>query len=1286
MKKLFSTILVLMILFSNSTFVQANNEREQTEVSYGTFEDDGFYTNLKNPIGDASWNIGKNGASCNSTGDSFLLSESNGNNFVYEADVKFNERRGAASLVFRVEGDLDNKNMYVANLNGENGEARLFKFENNDAVDLAQPRRIELSSNNEYHLKVTVIDKHIVYYINDQLVLNTADYTMNSGHYGQNDVIDNGRFGLLTWNGNVSYQNLYYSEINDSNSPQLTGLSVSSIDGEVDKQISFSKGQYVYITYVTNATTAVKLIPKINNDSEIIVTNEKGEVVDINKLPVNKGLNSYTLTVRNGNAKVVYRIRVHKMQSDESYYNEDYRGQYHYSVKDGWGNDPCGLVYFNGQYHMFYQYTDNVKWGPMHWAHATSKDLITWEEGTIEFYPDEYGTMFSGCAVTADHSTAPTIFSEGEEGIVFFITANGTNGADGQRIIGAYSKDGKTFHKYDDGKVLIDWKDDGLRNMACRDPKVFRYENKWFMVIAGGPLRIYSSQNLVDWKEETLYGDLHTECPDLYPLEVTDSNGKKTGEIKWVLDRGGRKYKIGDFREVSGKWAFVPDEQYASTNANGMGNEDNDGIMNFGMDSYAAMTYYRGDFGTKDNFKAQDIIALNWMNTWEYGFNNAIPDHVNNDVFNGTYNLQCRLGVVKDNSGKYYLTQTPINEYETLRDEDHKTVLNNVEITKDNHVLSDFSGSSYEIVATIKPGSSEEVGFKVRTGDDEETVVKYNTRTNLMTIDRTKSGVIVVNDNNANIRSQKVVYKDDGTIDFHIYVDRSSVEVFSNDNKVAGAMQIFPSPLSQGLEVYSIGGKATGNITVYPLKTIWKDKLKPTKPLSITLNKTEISGYVGDELEIDGWISPIEESQDIVYSLSNNDVVDLKQEGSKAKLIAKASGQVIVSASSKNDPSIKKDCVVKIYKNNFKTNLTEFDAISGKWYIDGEDYKGSHNDNAFMFANKITTDKFKYEIDATYKSGILNFIFQSKNKNVWDGCYSVQLNGNKVRLFDFKNDYTFKETDTLIRPENNKYHIEIDVDGNKIVVKVNDKEYINHSITESDRQYKEGYVGLGLFNATAAYQNFYVTTNNPGFSVITSVNNLLPKINASIEDIKTMLPKTGVVVDKDGLIKNTEAKIIWNLSSINVNNPGVYKITGTADDIDTSINVTIRSNRALDKLVNQSFKEDEYTKETYENYLKSLNRTKEVLTNPDVAQSDIDGAYDELSAAINNLEKVVSVPEKPAEKPAEKPTEKPADQTSKTDKLVQKVNTGDSTALSIYVVLIAFSILSFLGMKKRKEQ
>ncbi len=1198
-----------------------------------TSNSDNLKTNLDGIKENDNYRISDIGITGNSNGvnDVFLLSETDGDNFVYEADVKFNERCGAASLVFRANEDLNNKSMYVANINGASGEVRLFKFGQDDNYDLAKSQFIALDENNEYHLKITVIDKHIVYYINGQLVINTADYTMNDrnedSHYGQNDALTSGKFGLLTWNGNVTYQNIEYTPIDDTNSPQLDDLSVESINGKVDKQIAFSKGQYVYITYVTNSTTAVSLIPEIKNDSEIVATNENGEIVDINNLPVTKDLQTYTLTVRNGNAKVLYRIRVHRMQVDESYYNEDYRGQYHYSVKNGWGNDPCGLVYYKGKYHLFYQYYDSPNWGPMHWAHATSTDLIHWQEQPIQFYPDEYGTMYSGCAVIANHETAPSIFNEGEEGLVFFITANGGNGGDVQKVIAAYSKDGETFHKYDEGKVLINWTDDSLKNTAFRDPKVFRYENKWFMVIAGGPLRIYSSDDLVNWQVESVYGDLHTECPDLYPLVVKDENNQETGEVKWVLDRGGRKYKIGDFKQVNGKWSFVPDEQYASTNADGMGNEDNDGIMNFGPDSYAAMTYYRGDFGTAENFKAQDIIAINWMNTWDSGFNNAIPNANGNTIFNGTYNLQLRLGIKKDSYGKYYLTQTPIDEYKILRDEANKVELNGVTINETNNPLNNFSGDSYEIVANLKPDSTcSEVGFKVRTGYDQETVIKYNLENKQLTIDRLKSGVIVVEGERLNVCSQNVELNADGSIDLHIYVDRSSVEVFTNDYTVAGAMQIFASPVSKGLSVYSIDGNATGNITIYPMKTIWTDKLTPTKPLSVGIDKTNINGYVGDEFTLNSWVSPAELSQDLIYTVDNNDVISLEQNGSQATLKALKAGEATITVAAKQNPNITKKCSVHIYENNFKTNLSDFEAVGGNWYVDDETYIASHNDNGFMFANKISTNKFKYEIDATYQTGILNFIFQSQTKNVWDGCYSLQLNGNTVRLFDFKDDYTFTSTNNLAIAPDNKYHMEINVDDNKIVALVNGVEYINHVISESDRQYDEGYVGLGIFNTSAKYQNFYVTTDTPITQITSKIPDLYPSINANLEDIKALLPTMVTVAGDDNLNKKEMAEITWNLDTIDVNVPDTYSVTGTiANGVTTTVKVITRSNKALADLVAKTYDEKDYTSVSYQEYLKVLANAKEVLSNDDSSQKEIDTAYLNLQLAIENLIPINSI-------------------------------------------------------------
>lgn len=1042
--------------------------------------DTGFVTNIAGFEEKDAYRLTEDGfyAEASGKGDQFAYSTTSGKDFVYEADVTFNnpDEDGAAALLFRSPKEGSS---YIANLNGKTGVARVFKFgdRTDGAVDLAPAGSVQVKESGTYHLKVVAIKEHIVYYVDDTLVLNPADYSVGGWNHGQDDAYLEGMFGLMTWNTNVTYQNVKYTEITDENSPELSKLSVISNDGEVDKQISFSEGQYVYITYVSNDTTSIQLdYAQKGSDGIVTVTDGDGKTVDSTNLPVTKDFETFTLTSEVDGAKVVYRLRVHRGQPDETYYNEDWRGQFHYSVKDGWANDPNGMVYFNGTYHLFYQYYDGIAWGPMHWAHATSTDLIHWEEHPIEFYPDEYGSMFSGCAVVADHATAPALFAEGETGIVIFITANGANGHDDQKLIIAYSKDGETFQKYKEGQVILHWNEleDDLHNGAFRDPKIFRYEGKWFMVLAGGPLRIYSSDNLIDWAVESTYAELGTECPDLYALTVKDADGNDTGEVKWVLSRCGRYYKIGDLKQVDGKWSFVPLEQYASPNAEGMGNDSNDGVMNFGYDSYAAMTYYLADAGVENSFEGNRVIEINWMNSWAYC--NAIPGANGNNVFNGTFNLQLELGVQKTADGKYYLTQTPIEEYETLRDTENAVELKDVTIGADNSLLADFSGDSYEIVATVQPNTSKEIGFKVRAGQDQETVIKYDVASGRLMIDRSKSGFIV-NSEFANVVSDTASKNADGSFTFHIYVDRSSVEAFNGDYTAAGAMQIFPSPASSGLSVYSDDGSATGDITVYPLNTIWTDKVTPEGPVSITVSQTSTTLYVGDSVTLDSWLSPGGVEQEIEYKLvEDNGVVSLTQNGLKAEVKALKLGTATIRISAKNKPELYKDCTVKVTENNFQTNLSGFEERGGSWFVDGTDYIGSHNDNAFLYSKDFfNCDKLTYEVDVQFESGILNFFFRSVSKNAYDGSYVLQLNGTTVRLFDFKGDYTFVELPGALEKADS-YHIKIELDGQDITVTINDKEYIKRTITEEDRQYKNGYVALGLFFAEAHFQNFYVNS------------------------------------------------------------------------------------------------------------------------------------------------------------------------------------------------------------------
>ena len=235
--------------------------------------------------------------------------------------------------------------------------------------------------------------------------------------------------------------------------------------------------------------------------------------------------------------------------------------------------------------------------------------------------------------------------------------------------------------------------------------------------------------------------------------------------------------------------------------------------MNFGKDSYAAMTYYEQDFGTSKNPTIPDIIELNWMNTWD-DYCNKVADTVGQE-FNGTFNLNLKLGLKQEN-GKYVLTQSPIKAYEKLRDTENEILYKNVQISENNKLLKFFANDTYEIVANFRPSKdTKNVGFRLRSNQKgtEYTDVIYDLEKEAISIDRSKSGIII-SGKFAAVDSQQVKKNADGSIDLHIYVDKASVEVFSNDDTVTGANQIFPTPTSLGASVLVEGAPVKANINI----------------------------------------------------------------------------------------------------------------------------------------------------------------------------------------------------------------------------------------------------------------------------------------------------------------------------------------------------------------------------------------------------------------------------------------------------------------------------------------
>lgn len=480
-------------------------------------------------------------------------------------------------------------------------------------------------------------------------------------------------------------------------------------------------------------------------------------------------------------------------------YSEQYREQYHYSPLKGWANDPNGLVYFNKQWHMFYQYYPfDSKWGPMHWGHAISKDLIHWEEKDIALFPENNSFIFSGSAVVDKNNTSG-LFNYTNQGglILIYTTHSDKKGHVIEQQSLAYSlDDGVTWIKYNEGKPIVSKEMDSLsKPYAFRDPKIFFSDeaNKWMMIVAGGPVRFFSSNNLIDWKVEGTNSEIDTECPDFFKMKVDGSD-----IYKWVLTYSGRYYQIGDFKNINELWKFVPLSKKLE--------------MNFGKDSYAGQSF----FDAPDNRR----LMINWMNNWEYA--NDIGSITKS--YNGQFTLINELKLAKSGNN-YMLYQSPIKEYESLRKNceiDENFILNNKSI-----VFDTISSNNCETIIEFKPDDSVSNIGVIFKNKINKTVIDYNCIEEEISMNRVNSGVYPNSSNKFLNKYNTYLEKlENGTIKLHIFIDSSSIEAYINNGISVGSLLIFPEYKYDNIEIYSTNGFSEVKIKLYSLNNIWdKDNM-----------------------------------------------------------------------------------------------------------------------------------------------------------------------------------------------------------------------------------------------------------------------------------------------------------------------------------------------------------------------------------------------------------------------------------------------------------------------------
>ena len=512
-----------------------------------------------------------------------------------------------------------------------------------------------------------------------------------------------------------------------------------------------SQGRYLWLPIQESAPEGkVQLIVggMLQMEQNIRMAREKTDYYVALDLQLYQGNGALRVCVQNVPAgSVCFKNLKQNDNVDFALIEEKYRPLYHHTPKRGWMNDPNGMFYKDGVWHLFYQYNPyGSMWGNMHWGHSSSTDLVHWKDEGVALAPDAWGTMFSGSCVTDNGNI-----------VAMYTTSRPTPfGGDVQAQCIAFSKDnGKTFRKYEGNPVLT------AEEKDFRDPRPFWNEDikAWNLILAvGQEMRIYSSPDLKEWKYESSFGKEYGchggvwECPDLFPIGQPK---------KWVLicniNPGGpfggsaTQYFVGQFDGHK----FTCEHQDTRW-------------MDYGKDHYATVSFCNAP----DNRRT----VMAWMSNWQYA--NQVPTM----QFRSANSVPRDLGMF-EYKGEFYVSVVPSKEMLSLRSNKAKQPT-----------------EACEIVVDVK----KQTVIVLSNAKGEQVIMRYDAARQTFSMDRTKSGDVSFSADFPCV-TEAPTY---GTMkQLRIFIDRCSVEAFDAEGKMAMTNLVFPTEPYNNIKV--TGGRAT---------------------------------------------------------------------------------------------------------------------------------------------------------------------------------------------------------------------------------------------------------------------------------------------------------------------------------------------------------------------------------------------------------------------------------------------------------------------------------------------
>jgi sucrose-6-phosphate hydrolase SacC (GH32 family) len=777
---------------------------------------------------------------------------------------------------------------------------------------------------------------------------------------------------------------------------------------------------------------------------------------------------------------------VYTGKNDYSYYTELYRQQYHFSQYAHWNNDPNGLVYYDGYYHLYYQYHPYSNyWSDMYWGHARSTDLVHWELLPICLFPDGEadgwgsgnGYMWSGSAMVYHYGDSAEI-----DDLEWYPNGNGTG------LYAVYTRDGgmqdQVIMSSDDGGItwtkrkaisqtIVTGENSG--KMDCRDPKIFPVSTKdgktvlWGMALTGqGTDNVWflKSDNLLDWSFAGGFKASAPECPEVQTLTADD------GTTHSVMSFAGRNYLVGDFSYNAETgcivFADLSGKDYATIPLSEMPFQK----MEYAKDSYATQCYSIDDATSEYYGKT---ISVSWFsgepNDSQTTIESGALATLRKTWNGGGFTIPVEWGLKKCGEG-YVLSQTPIvkdskafEKREIVEEKDIK-----IDESSDN-VLAAVETHLFELNAVIDNPNGESISFRINVGEEEYTEIGWNQEEGYF-VDRTHTsdGGLTM----ANYQMRYTSGRTDGsTQSFYILSDNGSVEVFCEDFTFPFYVLTFASPYSVQAELSVSGEVRVESLTVNAIPTVWRANEGSTEETVLYLSV--------DSLQLDrqltttrGIMAYASSGQKVAWSIESGEgVVAIEEREQGVSVRSLTTGKAVLKAVCGN---AEKRVTVTVTDGNFSSDFT-YNAdgvISGTWLVSEKGLVGAQPSGDGFLLFEEQGSNFTYTARFDLGEGAAAAIVFRAQRDMSDYLIAnYDRNGKIVKLWSprgelgnvFVGDIDF--SDILLSVTAQDREIRVSLNGNEVI-----------AVTLGGDERTEGYFGLNICATQATFLSAYLSVND----------------------------------------------------------------------------------------------------------------------------------------------------------------------------------------------------------------